>query len=81
MATTTDMHPSIVRAIEAFNDHDADGVVDEFTEEGTFLDPLQDEELSRAERPGYTTEVFEGFPDVRIEVHRSLTADDATAVE
>lgn len=41
MNTTTDTNPAIARAVEAFNDHDTDGFVAEFAEEGWFSDPVQ----------------------------------------
>lgn len=81
MSTTTDIHPAIARAAEAFNDHDVDGYVAEFAEEGTFLDPVQDDELTKAEIRGYVTKMLEAFPDVRIEEERVIASDDETAME
>lgn len=39
MTTRDDINPPIARATEAFNNHDVDGYVAEFAEEGTFFDP------------------------------------------
>jgi len=77
-----DVHPSVERAFEAFNDHDPEGVVAAFAEEGTFEDPVGDEPMSAAEFGESCTEMFEGFPDARWEVERVVTGDDdTTAVE
>lgn len=77
-----DIPPPIARALEAFDNHDADGVAAEFAEEGTFYDPPQDEELTKEEFRAYCVEIFEAFPDVRVEEERVLTAPDGTtAVE
>lgn len=81
MATTTDLNPTIARALEAFNDQDVDGFVAEFAENGTFFDPLQDSELTKSELRDYTADVFEAFPDVHAEEERIVTTEDTTAIE
>lgn len=81
MSTTADMDPAIARAIEAFNEHDPDGFIAEFAEEGTFFDPVQDHELTKAEQGEYIAEVLEAFPDVQTEEKRIISSEDTTAVE
>lgn len=44
MTTRDDINPPIARVTEAFNNHDVDGYVAEFAEEGTSFDPPQDED-------------------------------------
>lgn len=78
---TDDMDPHVRRAVESFNDQDAEGVVAEFAEGGTFTDPLE-EEVAGEELRAYCAELFVAFPDVRFEQNRVVTSDDgATAIE
>lgn len=35
------MHPTIARAMKAFNDHDIGEYISEFTDDATFTDPIQ----------------------------------------
>lgn len=77
-----DMDPRVERALEAFNTHDLDALMDEMAEGSTFVDPLVEEGVSGAELREYTADVFEAFPDVRLEVRRVITTDDGpTAIE
>lgn len=77
----TDIDPHIERAVEAFNDHDLDGLMEEMAEGSTFTDPLE-EEVSGAKLRTYTSDIFEAFPDVRLEVDRVITAEEGpTAIE
>lgn len=79
--SSSDMEPHVARAIEAFNEHDPDGVLEEMAEGGTFTDPLE-EGLTGAEFHEFTAEIFEAFPDVRHEVSRVITSNDGvTAIE
>lgn len=71
----TDLDPQVERAISAFNDHDLDRLMDEMAEEATFTDPLE-ADLSKTELREYTGEIFEAFPDVRLEVDRFISSDD-----
>lgn len=71
------MDPHIERAIKAFNDHDVDRLMGEIADDATFTDPLA-EELSGAELREYTVEIFEAFPDRRLEVKRVIASDDGT---
>lgn len=76
-----DMDPHIERAIDAFNDHDVERLLDQMAEEARFTDPLE-ENITGSELHEYTAEIFEAFPDIRLEVDRSITAEDgATAIE
>lgn len=70
-----DMDPHVERAIEAFNDHDVDRLMDQMAEDATFTDPLE-AEISGAELREYTIEIFEAFPDLRLEVKRVISSDD-----
>lgn len=75
---TADMHPRIQRAIDAFNDHDADRLLDEMADGATFTDPLE-ADISGDELHEYTVEIFEAFPDVRLEVDRVITSNDGVS--
>jgi steroid delta-isomerase-like uncharacterized protein len=77
-----DTDPVVERALSAFNDHDLDRLMDEFAEGGTFTDPLVEGEATGTEIREYTAEVFEAFPDVRLEVDRVVASGDgAVAIE
>jgi len=77
----SDMDPHIERAFEAFNDHDADRLMDEMAEDATFTDPLE-ADLSGPELREYTAGIFEAFPDIRLEVKRVVSSEDGVvAVE
>lgn len=81
MAETTDLNPATARAIDAFNDHDVEGLMAEYAESVTFADPFHDE-LRKAELRRYVDEVFESFPDIRYEQHRVVSGDGGeTAME
>jgi steroid delta-isomerase-like uncharacterized protein len=69
-----DMNRHIERAIEAFNDHDPDRLMDEMAEGSTFTDPLE-EDLTGEELHEYTGAIFEAFPDLRLEVKRVITSN------
>lgn len=75
------MDPAIERAIEAFNDHDPDRLMGEMAEGSTFTDPLK-EGLTGADIHEYIVEIFEAFPDIRLEVNRAITSNEGvTAIE
>lgn len=71
----TDMNPHVDRAIEAFNDHDVEGLMDQMAADATFTDPLETD-VSGAELREYTVEIFEAFPDLRLDVKRVISSDD-----
>lgn len=74
--------PRVERSIEKFNDHDLDGLLEEFAEGGTFNDPLLEEPVTEEEIRDYTREIFTAFPDVRLEVKRVINSGDrAYAIE
>ncbi|MFB6154098.1 MAG: ester cyclase [Halodesulfurarchaeum sp.] len=75
MATTTKKQ-YVRRAATAFDEQDVEGFVSEFTEDGTFLDPIQEEELTREELREYFIDVFDAFPDVRADIHRVSVGED-----
>ncbi|MFC6755816.1 MULTISPECIES: ester cyclase [Haloarcula] len=66
------------RVFEAFNDHDADGIVAEMAAEGTFTDPFQDEPLARDEFHEMCVGFFDVFPDARWERERVIGGQDST---
>ncbi|MFB6132811.1 MAG: ester cyclase [Halanaeroarchaeum sp.] len=66
----------VVRAAKAFDEHDADGFVAEFTADGTFRDPIQDGELTREELRRYFIDVYEAFPNVGSDIHRVAVSSD-----
>lgn len=68
-----DLDPPIDRAVEAFNDHDLDGMMAQFADGGTFVDPLEPDGVAGAELREYMIDLFEAFPDIRVEVERALT--------
>lgn len=75
------MDPRVERAIEAFNDHDVEQLLDEMAEDATFTDPLE-EDIAGNELHEYTAEIFEAFPDIRLEVNRVITGEGGvTAIE
>jgi steroid delta-isomerase-like uncharacterized protein len=71
-----DLDPRVERGIEAFNDQDVEGLLDAFADDGTFYDPLLDDPVSGDELREYTADVFEAFPDLRIDVRRVVAATD-----
>jgi len=79
--STNNIDAHIARALEAFNDHNADGVADEFAEEGTFYDPPQDEKLTKPEFREYCKTLLEAFPDVRMEEDRAFVTPGGAAIE
>lgn len=74
------MDPYIGRAIEAFNDHDAERLLDQMAEDATFTDPLE-ADITGDELHEYTVEIFEAFPDLRLEVDRVISGDGVAALE
>lgn len=70
-----DVNPHVRRAIDAFNDHDADQLMAEMAADATFTDPLA-ENVSGAELRAYTDEIFEAFPDIRLEEKRIIASDE-----
>jgi len=77
-----DIDPRIERALTAFDAHDVDAMMAEFADGGTFTDPLVDGELSGDALRDYTLEVFEAFPDLRIDVRRVVsTGGEVVAIE
>lgn len=77
-----DVPPAVERGVRVFNEHDAEGVLAEFADGGTFTDPLLDEELAGADLRAYLEETYEAFPDLRLDARRVIAADDgAVAIE
>jgi steroid delta-isomerase-like uncharacterized protein len=75
------MDPHVERAVAAFNDHDPDGLMAEMADGGTFTDPLETD-LSGAALRAYTRDLFEGFPDLRLDVDRVVcSGEGVTAME
>ena len=76
------MDPHVERALQSFNDHDTDALLDEFAPDGTFVDPLLDGEVTGGALREYTEEIFTGFPDVTFDQKRVITAGEgAYAIE
>lgn len=69
------MDPCIERATEAFDAHDADRLMEEMAAGSTFTDPLE-EEITGTELQDYTVEIFEAFPDVRLDVGQVFTSNE-----
>ncbi|MFB6151015.1 MAG: ester cyclase [Haloarculaceae archaeon] len=74
------LDPHLGRLIEAFNDHDIDRYIDQYSEDLVFRDPLTDE-ATREELREEVLELFEGFPDARIEPDSAVSSGDETALE
>ena len=81
MATTTELNSTIERAVEAFNNHDVDGYVTEFTDDATFMDPANPAGLGKAEAREYMAGLIDGFPDVKVGIDRVISSDEGTALE
>lgn len=73
---TSDMGPHVARAVEAFEEHDVDGLMAQFADGGTFVDPLVPDGVGGEEFSEYMADTFEAFPDIDVEVERVLTDDD-----
>ena len=70
----TEVDPHIERVFEALNDHDADGAAEEFAAGGMYYEVPWNREFSRDEfREYFADEMFETFPDYRVEVMKPFT--------
>jgi steroid delta-isomerase-like uncharacterized protein len=58
--------------IEAWNDHDPDGVVEQFADGGTYVDPLFEEPIGGEEIAEFVRLTAERFPDFRFEQRHVL---------
>jgi len=68
--------------LQAFNNHDADGVATEMSQDRIFTDPFQEGPLTRPEFHASCNEGFEAFPDARWGRHRRVAdADGAVMIE
>jgi len=68
----------VERVFDAFNDHDADGIVAEMAPRGTFTDPFQDEPLAKDAFHEMCVGFFDVFPDARWERERRIGGEDDT---
>lgn len=64
------------RYVDAWNAHDPEAVMAEFTDDGTFNDPASDGTLVGAEIGDWVEETAEAFPDVQFEVGRSMANEE-----
>jgi steroid delta-isomerase-like uncharacterized protein len=62
--------------IEAWNDHDPDGVVDQFADGGTYAGPFFEEPIAGEEIAEFVRLTAERFPDFRFEQRNVLDASD-----
>jgi heme-degrading monooxygenase HmoA len=73
-----------VRIIESFYDawnrHDASGVVEPFTADGVYVDPLTPVDVRGEELAEHIRSVLDVIHDLRLTVIRTIWADDAAAV-
>ena len=70
----TELDPHVERVFDAFNDHDAGGAAEEFAERGMYYEAPQNREFSRDEfREYFADDVFETFPDYRVEAMKVFT--------
>jgi steroid delta-isomerase-like uncharacterized protein len=65
------------RYVEGWNNHDPETVMEAFADGGTVSDPATDGTLSGDEIRGWVEETTEGFPDVRFEVDRRSSDEEA----
>jgi steroid delta-isomerase-like uncharacterized protein len=73
---TGDRRRYFERYVEAWNDHDPDAVVEQFASGGTYVDSALDEPLEHDGIADFVTDTVAGFPDVRFEERRVVTAED-----
>jgi steroid delta-isomerase-like uncharacterized protein len=73
---TSERRQYFERYTEGWNDHDPDVVVEQFAPGGTYVDPAVGEPLGRREIGEFVAESVTGFPDVRFEVRRVVTAEE-----
>lgn len=80
--TQSDIDPRIRRVFDALDDHDPDAAVDAFAESGVFYEVPRGESFTRQAYRAYLEDVFETFPDYRVDDVTVLTAYPwATTVE
>lgn len=79
---TSDLDPRIRRVFDALDDHDPDTAAAAFADSGTFYEVPRDESFNRDAYRAYLADVFETFPDYRVdEVTVRTTYPWATTLE
>jgi steroid delta-isomerase-like uncharacterized protein len=73
---TSERRQYFERYTEGWNDHDPDAVVEQFAPGGTYVDSALAEPLERDEIADFVTDTVTGFPDVRFEERRVVTAEE-----
>lgn len=77
---TTDNESVVVAYVEAWNDHDADALVETFAEGGTFTDPTVPEGLTGDAIGEHAAGLWRAFPDLSFDVERLTRTDDSAVV-
>lgn len=75
---TTDPRDRAEAYFDAWNRHDSDDIVAQFSEGGTYSDPATEEELTGRAIGAYAQQLFEAFPDLEFNVERFDVVDDST---
>ena len=75
------MHDAVSAYFDAWNRHDADGIIDTFGEGGTYADPAAGKLPAGEPLRAYVEGLWEAFPDLAFEVTRIVDAGDGTAAE
>ena len=72
----------VQKYVDAWNNHDANAIIDTFTSDGTYSDPVSGE-ISGAAIAEYATKLFTGFPDLNFEFTNNIesTNSQSLAVE
>jgi steroid delta-isomerase-like uncharacterized protein len=73
---TGDRRRYFERYTEGWNDHDPDTVVEQFAPGGTYVDSALAEPLDREGVVDFVVDTVTGFPDVRFEERRVVTAEE-----
>ena len=83
MADTSEISPDIVlRFIGAWNDHDAEAIRACLTEDGYFIDSIEEREIVGDDIIAYAEQNFEISPDMHFEIlNRTSTASGSAAVQ
>lgn len=74
------LDPHLERLIAAFNDHDIERYMAQYTADVTFHGPAAGE-ADHDELRAEVLDLFAAFPDIRIDPERAIPHDDLTAVE
>lgn len=75
---TTDSRDRAEAYVDAWNRHDPDEIVAQFSEGGTYSDPATEGELTGRGIGMYAQRLFDAFPDLAFEIEQFDVVDDST---